>query len=166
MLHKTLSISILKLLPQSTHLRGSLLNLFCCTNMSKTSSVNNQITFSKYYLKITILIQNLISIFQTFARKISKNFYINLLDHRGSNPECKDQNLACYHYTIIQFIKNPVLFFYNVHLSANPCSTCGGPLCPDFQIPMEIINPSYIVPLYLYKLSLHNILIMRVPLTY
>ena len=53
--------------------------------------------------------------------------------------------------------KNPVLFFYNVHLSANPCSTCGGSLYPDFQIPMEIINPSYIVPLYLYKLSLHNI---------
>ncbi len=150
MLHKTLSISILKLLPQGTHLRGSLLNLFCCTNMSKTSSVNNQITFSKYYLKITILIQNLISIFQTFVRKISKNFYINLLDHRGSNPERKDQNLACYHYTMIQFIKNPVLFFYNVHLSANPCSTCGGSLYPDFQIPMEIINPSYIVPLYLY----------------
>ena len=79
--------------------------LFCCTNMSKISSVNNQITFSKYYLKITILIQNLISIFQTFVRKISKNFYINLLDHRGSNPERKDQNLACYHYTMIQFIK-------------------------------------------------------------
>jgi hypothetical protein len=32
----------------------------------------------------------------------------------------------------------------------NPCSTCGGSLYPDFQIPMEIINPSYIVPLYLY----------------
>ena len=60
------------------------------------------IIFSKYYLKITILIQNLISIFQTFVRKISKNFYINLLDHRGSNPERKDQNLACYHYTMIQ----------------------------------------------------------------
>ena len=56
-----------------------------------------------------------------------------------------------------RYIRNPVLFFYNVHLSANPCSTCGGPLYPDFQIPMEIINPSYIVPLYLYKLSLHNI---------
>ena len=120
--------------------------------MSKNSNVK-----FKYYLKITILIQNLISIIQIFIRKISKNFYINLLDHRGSNPERKDQNLACYHYTMIQFIKNPVLFFYNVHLSANPCSTCGGSLYPDFQIPMEIINPSYIVLLYLYKLSLHNI---------
>jgi hypothetical protein len=49
-----------------------------------------------------------------------------------------------------RYIRNPVLFFYNVHLSANPCSTCGGSLYPDFQIPMEIINPSYIVPLYLY----------------
>lgn len=65
-----------------------------------------------------------------------------------------------------RYILNPVLFSYNVHLSVNPCSTCGGSLYPDFQIPMEIINPSYIVPLYFYILSLHNIFIMRVPLTY
>ena len=104
-----------------------------------------QILFEIYNINIEFIFK-----ISNFCKKNFKKFYINLLDHRGSNPERKDQNLACYHYTMIQFIKNPVLFFYNVHLSANPCSTCGGPLYPDFQIPMEIINPSYIVPLYLY----------------
>ena len=35
---------------------------------------------------------------------MSKNS--NLLGYRDSNPERKDQNLACYHYTIAQFEKD------------------------------------------------------------
>ena len=82
-----------------------------------------------------------------FLKNFIKNIFVGLTGLEPITEGPKSSVLPLHQSPIY---KNPVLFFYNVHLSVNPCSTCGGSLYPDFQIPMEIINPSYIVPLYLY----------------
>ena len=111
-----------------------------------------QILFENYNINIELNFN-----ISNFCKKNFKKFLHQFVGSPGLEPRTQGPKscvLPLHHDPIY---KNPVLFFYNVHLSANPCSTCSGSLYPDFQIPMEIINPSYIVPLYLYKLSLHNI---------